>query len=136
MPRTTASVSPKEKTAVSEYRLRCPDCGFTKDFSDHAEAAAHQRRFPCPHCDRMLGLSERSRDGSADDLEAAEAVAAAEEERARLARDGPAPSTSEILRVMGRDADGYPLSQHATHRTAHDAAQLIVHGTVSPEGSQ
>jgi len=83
----------------------------------------------------MLGLSEQTRDGTGDDLEAAETVAAAEEERARLARDGSAPSTSEILRVMGRDADGYPLSEYATHRSAHDAAQMIIHGPVSPEGS-
>ncbi|QSG06093.1 hypothetical protein HSR121_1758 [Halapricum desulfuricans] len=74
----------------------------------------------------MLGLSEHTRDGAGDDLEAAEAVAAAEEERARLARDGPAPSTSEILRVMGRDCDGYLLPHVDADRSARDAAQQLL----------
>ena len=130
-PRTTASVSTEQKPAAStsDYRLRCPDCGFTKDFSDRGDAAAYQRRFPCPNCDRMLGLAEQPRGDTSDDLDAADALAAAEEERAQLARDGDAPSTEEILRVMGRDRDGYPLSTYANKRSAHEAAQILVSGS-------
>lgn len=42
-------------------------------------------------------------------FEAAEAVAAAHEARAELARDGIAPSTEAILREMGHAPNGEPL---------------------------
>jgi hypothetical protein len=45
------------------------------------------------------------------DVEAAEAVAAARQERHELARGGSAPSVEAILREMGRDADGYEVAE-------------------------
>lgn len=46
-----------------------------------------------------------------DDAEVAEALAAAQQERARLARDGPAPSVESILREMGRGPDGREIDE-------------------------
>jgi hypothetical protein len=45
------------------------------------------------------------------DVEAAEAVAAACQERHELALDGPAPSVEAILREMGRGPDGYEVAE-------------------------
>ena len=59
----------------------------------------------------MTGFGTPSRHSLAEDVRASEAVAAAQQERARLGRDGPAPSTESILREMGRGPDGYPIDE-------------------------
>lgn len=54
----------------------------------------------------MTGFGVPSPHSREEEIEAAEAVAAARQERAELARDGPAPSVEAILREMGRGPDG------------------------------
>lgn len=41
----------------TRWRVRCPDCGFSKTYQNHADASSHQRRHACQNCDRMLGVS-------------------------------------------------------------------------------
>lgn len=53
--------------------------------------------------------NDPDRPGLSTPMEHAEAVAAASEARAELARDGPAPSTEAILREMGRSPQGEPI---------------------------
>jgi len=128
-PRTKVVESPAEKSAVrsrTEYRVRCPDCNFSKRYDSYADATSHQCRHSCPHCDRMLGLSEVPRRTTEDSLDAAAALAAAQQARYALSQDGIAPSVSRILEVMGRDSKGYPLGNGPKDLLAHQAAcQLL-----------
>jgi len=57
----------------------------------------------------MTGFGTPSPHSREEEIAAAEALAAARQERAELARDGPAPSVEAILREMGRGPDGYEL---------------------------
>jgi len=128
-PRTKTVDSPDKKPDVqskTEYRVRCPSCEFSKRYHTHAGAISHQQRNPCPNCDRMLGVSEVAVRYPADALEAAEAVADAEATRRELSVDGPAPSTREILRAMGRDTDGYPFVDGPNDLDAHEAARQLL----------
>lgn len=59
----------------------------------------------------MTGFGVPSPHSREEEIEAAEAVAAARQERAELARDGPAPSVEAILREMGRGPDGYEVAE-------------------------
>jgi hypothetical protein len=59
----------------------------------------------------MTGFGVPSPHSREEEIEAAEAVAAARQERAELARDGPAPSVEAILRQMGRGPDGYEVAE-------------------------
>jgi hypothetical protein len=59
----------------------------------------------------MTGFGTPSPHTREEEIAAAEAVAAAQQERYELSRDGRAPSTEAILREMGRDADGYELPE-------------------------
>ena len=74
----------------------------------------------------MLGLSEVSRRTPDDSLDAAKAVAAAQQVRHALIQDGPAPSASRILEQMGRDSGGYPLSDEPKDISAHQAARQLL----------
>lgn len=58
----------------------------------------------------------------------AEAVSAAEQARATLARDGPAPSREKILEHMGRWPDGEPIKHAKTlpPETAREISRLIM----------
>ncbi|MDQ2072699.1 hypothetical protein RBH20_09145 [Haloarcula sp. H-GB4] len=128
-PRTEVVESPAQKSAVrprTEYRVRCPDCKFSKRFDSYADATSHQRRHSCPHCDRMVGLSEVPNQRRNESLDAAEAVAAACEARRELLIDGPAPSVSEILDAMGRDGDGYPLGEKPAEDDAFETARQLL----------
>lgn len=128
-PRTSSVALPAEKPAVrrsTEFRVRCPDCGFSKRFDSYADATSHQRRHSCPRCNRMLGLSEVPKRRRDESFDAAEAVAAACEARRELRLDGPAPPVSEILEAMGRDSDGYPLGDEPAAITAFEAARQLL----------
>lgn len=57
----------------------------------------------------MTGFGTPSPHSREDEIEAAEAVAAARQERHELGRDGPAPSVEAILREMGRGPDGFSI---------------------------
>jgi len=59
-------------------------------------------------------------------IEESEAVAAAQQARYELLRDGPAPSVEAILREMGRDADGRALEDGPTNVTASEAARRLL----------
>ncbi len=74
----------------------------------------------------MLGLSEVSRRTPNDSLDAAEAVATAQQVRHALIQDGPAPSVSRILEEMGRDSGGYPLGDEPKDLSAHQAARQLL----------
>lgn len=39
------------------HRAYCKSCDFSKRYPNHADAASHQRRRPCPECDRMLAVA-------------------------------------------------------------------------------
>lgn len=77
----------------------------------------------------MLGLSEVQRRTTDDSLNAAAALAAAQQARYALRQDGIAPSVSRILEEMGRDSKGYPLDNGPKNLSAHQAAcQLLPDG--------
>jgi len=42
----------------AQFRLRCPDCGFTQYKDSRARAVTRQKNRACPHCDRMLAVSK------------------------------------------------------------------------------
>ncbi|AKH97340.1 hypothetical protein HLASF_0847 [Halanaeroarchaeum sulfurireducens] len=58
-PRLSALHHPSTQPPEPKYEAVCPTCGHTRRFYTDYEAIQHQKKRPCPYCNRMMGVRTR-----------------------------------------------------------------------------